>query len=430
MRRALLVILLIAVALRLVFAFGVQRGVLHGAPEREITDGYHLIAENLLHGHGYRLIAEHPPTVQRPPGYPIFLFLVFKAVGVNYAVIQVLHAILGAIGCWLLYEMGCWVLSPRVGLAAASLYAIYPNSIEYASRLYSENLYFPLFLAFALLLCRAAWGGSDGRRLASKAAGSGPLIEGAAAGAAWALATLTRGTLLALPLAIPFGVALSARHRRPASRWLRWGLPAIAAAAIVLAPWTARNHALTGSFIPVSAWGWAPFYHGIQCSKRMLAWDDLRRIDKEAERRRHEIVVERLYGGDRTKAFASAREYVRHEEVARDLVLEEIQRDPLAVAGRAVVGIPFAWFQTLGPRMRIVSLLVHAPLVILFVVGAARMRLGYPEAFARALPALGIIAFVNFFQAIVFPHVRYMSPAIALSFLYAAVPLAEWRIVR
>jgi 4-amino-4-deoxy-L-arabinose transferase-like glycosyltransferase len=416
LRRYLPAILLIAVVLRLAFSMGLQRGLMHVAPEREVTDGYNLIAEHYLDGHGYRQFLEHPPTVQRPPGYPVFLLVVFKLAGVNYVVVQILQALLGALGCWLLYELGRWVLSPRLGLAAAALYAVYPNSIEYASRLYSENLFFPLFLAFALLLCRAAWEGSA--------------LRGLATGAAWGLATLTRGTLLALPLAIPFGVALSARHRRPASRWLRWSLPALVAAVVVLAPWTARNAALTGSFIPVSSWGWAPFYHGIQCSKHMLAWDDLLQVDREADRRRHQIVVERLYGGDRTKAFASASEYVRHERVARDLVLAELRADPLGAVGRALVGIPFTWFQTYGARMRIVSLAIHLPLMALFVLGAVRMRRSYPEAFARALPALLLIVFVNLFQAVVYPHVRYMSPAVALSFLFAAVPLAEWRLSR
>jgi 4-amino-4-deoxy-L-arabinose transferase-like glycosyltransferase len=411
LRRDLVIVLLIAVVLRLAFSLGFARSVLGVSPEREITDGYHQIAENLFHGDGYRQILEHPPTVQRPPGYPVLLFLLFHLAGVNYLFVQIVQALLGALGCWLLFALGRWVLSTQLGLAAASLYAVYPNSIEYASRLYAENLYFPLFLGFALLLCRAA----------AKASA----IHGLFAGAMWGAATLTRGTLLALPFVLPVWFALSRRHRAPASRWLRWALPAALAALVTLAPWTIRNYRLTGEIIPVSSWGWAPFYHGIQCSKRMLAWDDLRKVDKEAEVARHATVVERLYGGDRTKAFASAREYVRHEAVARDLVLDELSADPLGAIARAAVGVPFTWFQTLGPRMRLLSLGIHLPLMILFVAGVVRMRRAYPEAFARAYPALGLVLFVNLFQAVVFPHVRYMSPAIALSFLFAGLPLCE-----
>src|SRR5690606_6136786 len=150
------------------------------------------------------------------------------------------------------------------------------------------------------------------------------------------------------------------------------------------------------------------FYHGVQCSKRMLAWDDLRSVDVKASEQRYATVVERLYGGDRSKAFTSAREYVRHEAVARDLVLEELRADPSGAILRSVGGLPFTWFQTLGAKMRIVSLAIHLPLMILFGVGVLRMRRNHPEAFRRAFPALGLVLFVNLFQAVIFPHVRYM----------------------
>jgi 4-amino-4-deoxy-L-arabinose transferase-like glycosyltransferase len=409
--RPLLAILVAAVLLRLVFSLGIMRGALHVLPELESTDGYNQIAEHLDQGLGYREFAEMPPTVTRPPGYPIFLLLLFKIFGVRYIWVQVVQAFLGALSCWLLYRMGRWILSERLGLAAAAIFAIYPNAVEYAARLYAENLYFPLFIGFAYILCRASMEGS--------------IRRGLAAGALWGAGLLTRGTLMTLPLALPFGIALSPDHRRPAGRWLRWTLPAALAAVVIVAPWAARNAELTGRFVPVSAWGWAPFYHGIQCSKQMLHWGDLRVVDKQAEKHRHQVVVDRLYGGDRTKAFASSSEYVRHEDVARQMVLEEIRRDPLGFLARGLAGIAFSWFQTLGPKMRIVSLAVHLPLMVLFGFGVTRMRRQYPEAFARALPALGIIVFVNVFQAFVFPHVRYMSPAIAVSFVFGALPVVD-----
>jgi 4-amino-4-deoxy-L-arabinose transferase-like glycosyltransferase len=408
-RRPLLAILVAAVLLRLVFSFGVMRGVLHTLPEQEITDGYNQIAENLDHGLGYRELPQMPPTMVRPPGYPFFLLGLFKIFGIRYLWVQIVQALMGALDCWILFLLGRWILSERLGLVAAALFAVYPTAIEYSARLYAENLYFPLFLGFVYLVCRASLDGSVRR--------------GLAAGALWGASLLTRGTLMALPLALPFGLALSPAHRRPVGRLVRWLLPVGAAAALVVAPWTARNESLTGRFVPVSSWGWAPFYHGIQCSKQMLRWADLRAVDKAADAHRHQIVVDRLYGGDRTKVFASSREYVRHEDVARDLVLEEIRRDPLGTLGRGVVGIPFSWFLTLGPKMRIVSLVVHLPLMVFFGIGVVRMRQRHPEAFTRAFPALGIVVFVNVFQAFVFPHVRYMSPAIAASFVFAALPL-------
>lgn len=405
-------ILLAAVIVRLIFSLGVTRGIQNIAPETEVTDGYHRIAENLLSGHGYREVPEHPPTLKRPPAYVIFLYLVFKVAGVNYVAVQIAQALLGALSCWILYRLARSLHSEELGLVAAGMFAVYPSAVEYSARLYVENLYFPVFLGLAYFLCRAAREGS--------------WRQGLAAGALWGVSILTRGTLLLLPIFLAV-VLLLLRRRVPVGRGLlRCSAVAALGAILVVGPWTIRNYTVAREIIPVSTWGWAPFYHGIQVSKRMLAWDDLRKVDKEAEERRHEIVVQRLYAGDRAKAWESPAEYVRHERVARDLVLEEIRSDPLGYLARGVAGVPFAWFQTLGPAKRVVSLILHIPLMVLFVLGVRRWRRQSAEGFAFAAPALLMILFVNLFQAFVFPFVRYMSPAVGLSFLFSGLPLMAW----
>lgn len=410
--RAALAIVIFAIALRIAFTFGVQRGVRHIAPENEITDNYHRIAESLLRGEGYRELPEHPPSVRRPPAYPVLLYASFRAFGVDYRIVQILQAILGGVSCWLLYQLGRWARGPELGLVAALLFAFYPPALEYAAMLCTENLFFPLLFGFALFLCRAA--GRDSAR------------DGALAGAFWGFGLLTRGTLMAFPLALPAILLLHGAHRRSWKRWFRWAIPALVTGVLVLVPWTARNYRLTGEVVPVSSWGWAPFYHGIQVSKQMLRWGDLRAVDSDADRRRHDIVVERLYAGERAKAWASTHEMVRHERVARDLVLEEIRKDPAGWAARGVAGTVFTWFQTLGAKKRVLSLAVHLPLMVLFAVGLRAMARERRGAFARLYPALAVILFVNLFQGFVFPFVRYMAPAIALSFVFSGWPIVKW----
>lgn len=402
-------IVAVAVVVRLVFAFGVARGLQQIRPELEVTDGYERIAEHLHDGLGYRLVPDHPPTLQRPPGYPFFLAAIFAVADVNYAAVQIVQALLGGLCCWLLFLLGRWVLGPSLGLAAAFLGAVHLAAIEYSARLYSENLYFPLFLAFALFLVRAA----------SRASAR----DGFWAGLFFGLGLLTRGTLLAFPPFLALLLFVPRRARIGARHLWRWAIPAALAALLVISPWAARNYRLAGVPVPVSAWGWAPFYHGIQCSKGMLHWADLRAIDQAADRARHQIVVDRLYGGDRAAAYATAAEAVRHEAVARDLVLEEIRRDPPGFVARGLVGIPFSWFQTLGRGKRLLSLVIHLPLFALFLLGTAWMSRREPAAFARAWPAWLLVAFVTLFQAFVFPFARYLAPAVALSFLFSGYAL-------
>jgi len=151
----------------------------------------------------------------------------------------------------------------------------------------------------------------------------------------------------------------------------------------------------------------------------MPRWGDLRQADQAANDERHRIVVDRLYGGDPRRAFGSPADAVRHEEVARDLVLAEIRRDPVGFAARGLLGVPFAWFQTLGPGKRLASLAAHLPLMALFALGAAGMARREPGAFARAWPAFCLVLFVNLFQAWVWPLARYLAPAVALSFVWS-----------
>jgi len=409
--------MVLAVIARLAFSLGISRGLLHIQPELESTDNYHLIARSLFEGHGYRFSADGSPATQRAPAYPAFLLAIFSIAGVDYVWVQVAQALLGALGCWLLFLLGRWVLSNELGLAAAALYAIYPNSIEYSARLYSENVYFPIFLAFSYLLCRASFEGSTRR--------------GLAAGAAWGASLLTRGTLLALPFALPIGIALSRTHRSPRFRWLRWAMPALLAGVLVVAPWAARNYALTGAFVPVSTWGWAPIYHGTQVAKRMNEWVDLQSVDIAASQHVRDVFNQQSQNGNASES-AGARA-VRYDQLAKKLTLADWSSDPLGMVGRAVAGLGYAWFFTFGAKLRVLSLATHLPLFVLFVLGAVTMARKYREAFIRAWPALGLILFVNVFQAVAYPHVRYMAPAIALSFLFSALPLvglSRWLVNR
>ncbi len=406
--RTLVAILVLAFLVRVAFSLGISRGLLDIRPELESTDGYHLIAQSLYDGHGYRFSPDKPLTLQRAPAYPAFLLAIFSITGVDYVWVQVAQAALGAVGCWLIFLLGRWVLSIELGLMAALLYALYPNSILYSARLYAENLYFPAFLAFAYLLCRASFEGS--------------VRHGFGAGIVWGAGLLTRGTLLPLPFVLPVGIVLSRWHRSPTSRWLRWSLPALLAGILVLMPWALRNHALTGHFVPVSSWAWGPMYQGMQVAKQANQWQNLSDLDMQAGLHIRELAAQE-FGRDDGTVIAVPSDEIRYDAIARDLTLTEWADDPVAVVLRAIRGVFYTWFFAFGPSMRLVSLAVHVPLLLLFVTGAIQMSKRHPDAFTKAWPALGLILFVNAFYALAYPHVRYMAPAIALSLIFSALPL-------
>jgi 4-amino-4-deoxy-L-arabinose transferase-like glycosyltransferase len=398
--------MVLAIAARLIFSLGISRVFLHDQPELQSTDQYHLIASNLLEGRGYAFGPGEQPTVERAPAYPAFLLGIFSVVGVNYAWVQFAQACLGAISCWLLFMLGRWVLSPVLGIVAALLFAVYPVSIEHSARLYSENLYYPLFLCFAYLLSRASAEGSP--------------LKGMLAGLAWGAGLLTRGTLLPLPLVLPIGVMLSRLHRAR-SIWMRWAIPAVLVGILIVLPWTVRNYRLTGVVVPVSSVSWAGLYQGAEVASRMTNWVDLTQVDIDAAHHIDEIKAERfpVQGGP------TPVDSVRRDQVAKDMILEQWRLYPMMAVKHALEGLLFAWFLAFGVKVRLVSLIVHIPLFLLFVTGTIQLARQNRPAFIRAWPALGLILFVNAFYAIAYPHIRYMAPAIVLSFLFSAYSLLE-----
>jgi 4-amino-4-deoxy-L-arabinose transferase-like glycosyltransferase len=404
----LLAIIVLAILVRLLYSFGVERALLGLLPEEGATDNYHGIARMLLDGHGYRFRESADPTMERAPLYPLFLLAIFKLFGVNYIAVQVVQAVLAGLSCLYLFLMGRWVISSKVGLTAALMFALYPNAIEYSARLYVENVYFPVFLAFAYYLCKASFQGST--------------RYGAAAGFALGLCLLTRPTLLVFPLAVPFGLLVSRQHRQSIQQVASWFFPMLIVGSMVISPWVLRNHQLSGEIVPVSTWTGSPLYQGTQVSKHILEWRELKSLDTAAMRGLRQAYERALEDG--TWRNISTHPEVDYDRFAKARTMDVWREDRLGVVIRSLRGLLFTWFFTYGPDLRIVSILIHLPLVLGLIGGALWMARERPDAFIRAWPALALILFLNSLHAVAYPHVRFMAPATALSFLFSAALLA------
>jgi hypothetical protein len=200
----------------------------------------------------------------RAPGYPLALAATFWATeraGVPVAcppeppagtarvsallVARLMQVVLSTLTVWLAWSLGRALYDERAGLAGAALVAFYPNLVGYTHLLWSETLYVALTFGWAILLLR----GVHGARPASLFAG------GLALGAA---ALVREIGLLTMVVALTWTWAL---EPRPARRVLARSLVIVAAAALVVAPWTLRNVRVYGELVPVSTrGGWALLY--------------------------------------------------------------------------------------------------------------------------------------------------------------------------
>ena len=92
----------------------------------------------------------------RPPGYALFLGLVYRIAGTeNWPAVRLTQAWMGAVALALIYALGILVYGGwagrAAGLAAALLMARYDFLLLFVARLLSETLYLFLCLSFLSL---------------------------------------------------------------------------------------------------------------------------------------------------------------------------------------------------------------------------------------------------------------------------------------
>jgi tetratricopeptide (TPR) repeat protein len=168
----------------------------------------------------------HPDAVYwQPPGYAYFLGGLYALTGGATLVTRLVQAALGAVTALLTARLGTLAFGRRVGIAAGLIVATYGTLIHFDAELLPTALGIPLQLG-ALLVAEQA------RR---RPAWKGWAVAGAMAGAA---ATVVANALLYAVIA-----AIAARRHAPV---------VIAAAALVVLPFTLRNAGRGGEPVLIS----------------------------------------------------------------------------------------------------------------------------------------------------------------------------------
>ncbi|MFQ5911835.1 MAG: glycosyltransferase family 39 protein [Nitrospinota bacterium] len=174
----------------------------------------------------------YAPLFWEKPGYPLFLALLFRLSGPSLAVAWGAQLILGTLSVALTFLLGKRLFSRSVGKLAAFLQAGNGYVIAFGSYIGTEALGLVLIQLSALALIRPEGTTTPGRG------------RGVLAGFALGATTLVRPEfLLFFPIALIW--VLATWHPRvQAAAFL-----AVAFAAI-LTPWTVRNHAVRGKWVP------------------------------------------------------------------------------------------------------------------------------------------------------------------------------------
>ena len=246
--------MLVGLALRAAWAV---RGGLDGVPWSDAAD-YHRLAARLAEGRGFTLGPDDAPypTTFRPPLLPAFVAPFYALFGPRYGVGLLVQAVLSALVVPAAAALARAAtraagrdeaFAARAATAPALLVALWPALVYFTSALLTESLA-ALLVTVSLLLAVRLW-----------THGGAALATGL--GAALGLAALARPTALPLAAALAAWIALG-----PARRAWRLRIADAALVALVcgltVAPWIARNHAVSGAWLPVTSGGGAALWDG------------------------------------------------------------------------------------------------------------------------------------------------------------------------
>lgn len=126
-------------------------------PPHAKTDAveYHLLAQNIKNGIGFRYGADHPPTCFRPPLYPYFLAGVYQIFGESYFAARMVQFVLSSAACLFLWHLTLLLTGePKTAFFALTLSIFNPSLFYHSGFLLTESI----FLFFLILTCWACAG--------------------------------------------------------------------------------------------------------------------------------------------------------------------------------------------------------------------------------------------------------------------------------
>jgi len=251
-KRSLLVIVLIAIAVRLVAVLLLES---HRLPRSTYEHGE--IAANLLAGHGFsiKFLGAEGPTSQQAPVYPSLVAAAFATAGTEtpsaLLLLQVVQSLFGGLLVVLTFGLarGIAPAKPLVGLAAALIVALHPTLVYAATHV-------QVALLGAILVCGFL-------QLSFRAGALGTVRSAALAGGILALTALTDPILSLAVVGGAWAVVLGrSTSQRGGLESLRLVGIMCLTAAVGVAPWIIRNAHVHGEFVAIkSTFGYA-FWQG------------------------------------------------------------------------------------------------------------------------------------------------------------------------
>jgi 4-amino-4-deoxy-L-arabinose transferase-like glycosyltransferase len=245
------------IALSLIVLAGLALRVDHAwqGPAENLPDSaaYERIARGLHEDGSFEQAGPGTPAHPQPasnysPGLPLLAAAVFEVTGDDHVrLVRLLLALVSTLAIPLAFLIGRRLGGDTAGLAGAAIVAFYPTLVVYSEMLLTEPLAGTLVAGGVLAVLRAR----DGTGLA-------PWFG---AGVLFGLAAMVRPEYLLVSLVVALAL-MAIEIRGGVGHALRPVSVMLLALVLVVAPWTARNTADHGRFVPLSTGGGQTVFSG------------------------------------------------------------------------------------------------------------------------------------------------------------------------
>jgi 4-amino-4-deoxy-L-arabinose transferase-like glycosyltransferase len=251
-------VLAIAFAARVAAAFAIDARVPRGEAGADLipgdAQGYWNLAQDLANGHEYALYSP-PRRVLRMPGFPAVLAVSFLTFGESPIAARLLLAVIGTLGCCLVFALGRRLFDERTALIGAAITAVTPTFVGFSTLFLSETVFAVTLVASLIPAASLLKGLAD-----AKTPSSDLLCHAGTCGALIGLACYMRPSWLLWAPFVAFCAILAGRAKP-----MTWVVAAIIGATtfLTLLPWAIRNQRVTGHFVLTTLWMGPSLYDGL-----------------------------------------------------------------------------------------------------------------------------------------------------------------------
>jgi hypothetical protein len=425
MDRRLVALLLLAVLARGAAVIALQS---HRVPTSTYEHGE--IAASLVAGRGFSMhfLGADGPTSQQAPIYPFVVAAAYAIGGVetpeSLLILELAQALLGAIMVLGVFRLASWVAPGRPAVAwwGAAVAALHPTLVYAATHVQVA------LLAATLVVWSLVWG--------VRAGASGSRRDAAATGVLLALCALADPILALVVVGVLVAFRLAGEGR---PIWKPTAV-ALGVAALVVAPWTARNAMVHGEFIPIkSTFGYA-FWQGncaisqgtdkvVRASveevmEESTAAGGLAEYNRTLWKARHTAgYIDDIAFTPAFKRHLGTLPEAERSRVLLRMAIADIKADPARYVGLSLRRFRYFWlFDETNPKTRaMVYRVSHLALAGLALLGLATAGAAFRR---RSLPLLATVAAISAFHALTIVSARFHVPIEPLMAVWAGAGAA------